>query len=185
MTVKEIIIRALKFAGREDIAEKAEKGFDLETEEEQSLEAMLYCFNAVEDELARFYFPLVFTEQRTAAGKFAFADFTHKPVKILCVSAYGKEIKFEQTATHITCDAPVITVKYEYSPFKKSLSDSCSFDENLVTLKMLAAGSASEYCLINGEMKEAEFWESVYREEIDRVRRKKIADVKFPPRRWV
>lgn len=185
MTVKEIIIRALKFAGREDVAEKAERGEDFESEEEQALETMTYCFNAVEDELARYYFPLVHEENITATeGKFPFTLFAFKPVKILSVSAFGKEVNYDKTATHLIVDAPQIRVKYEYSPSKKSLSDECSFGDGIVSIKMLAAGSASEFSLINGEMKQAEFWESVYREEIDRVRKKQIVKIKLPPRRW-
>lgn len=186
MKVKEIIIRAMKFVGREDVAAKVETDAALETEEAQELETMLYCYNAVEDELARGCLPLVFEEERAKAqGKFEFVYFTFKPVKILSVTAGGKEIKYEQSPSYLSADADLIRVKYEYSPEKKTLSDDCAFGDVKTDVRMLAAGAASEYSLINGEMKQAEFWENEYRRGIELIKRKKLAKAHFPSRRWV
>lgn len=186
MTIKDIILRALKYAGRDGLARSVETNANLTQDESQTVETMRYCVCAVEDELARYYFTLVYEEELTAIqGRYTFTNFKYRPIKILSVSANGKPIDYVQYTAYLTCDAPKISIKYEYAPSSKVLSNDSSFDEKVVSMKLIAAGATSEYFLINGEMKQAEFWESVYREEIDGVRRKKLAKLKFPPRRWL
>lgn len=58
MKVKDIIATALRFVGREEISRKISPvddacDADLTDEEGEVIETMLYCFNSVEDELAR------------------------------------------------------------------------------------------------------------------------------------
>ena len=59
MKVKEILIRAFGFLERSDIVSALSAGEDLEGEIKEAEQTLLYCYNAVENELARFYFPLI------------------------------------------------------------------------------------------------------------------------------
>ena len=145
MKVKDILIRALKYAGREDAADELAKGEVTDCKE--AVETALYCFNAVEDEVARNYFPLVREDSLlNVKGSFAYTQFSRVPKRILSVKDGGGEIKF----THE---------------------------------KLFAAGTASEFCLINGDVSQADYFENVYRSRIDALRIKGLAA--FPPRRWV
>ncbi|MDE6586637.1 MAG: hypothetical protein K2K80_08170 [Clostridia bacterium] len=186
MKVKDIVVRALFFAGRDDVANIVESKGQHTSESTEVLKTMLYCFNAVQDELARNYFSLITVEKMSAtSGIFYFEDFTLNPVRIISVKANGADVRYTLYPKSIVCDARSVEITYEYSPDKLGLDGECAFTENQASIKMLAAGAASEYCLINGEVSQAEALENIYRQEIDKIRRNKLSAVKFPPRRWV
>ncbi|MDE7082476.1 MAG: hypothetical protein K2O89_02075 [Clostridia bacterium] len=199
MKVKDIIATALRFVGREEISRKllspnaAEGENDEETEtspftaeETEVIETLLYCFNSVEDELARSYIPLTTEEVMSSEnGIYAFADFKLRPVKIVSVISDGKSVKYSLTTKSLVCDKAEITVIYGYAPLKKGLDDESEFSSLISSERLVAAGTASEYCLIDGEAKLAETWESVYRGEIDNVQRTRLSGMRLPPRRWV
>jgi len=186
MTVKDIVIRALRFAGREDIAAALAAGQTVTGEAAETVETVLYCFNAVEDELARYYFPLTATEELfSVTGEFAFSEFSNRPVKILSATEYGKEVEYTLLPDRIKCKATLLNVTYEYAPSKKTLDDDSAFDGLTVSEELAAAGTAAEYCIICGAVQAAETWESRYRRDIDRAQKKTAACASIPPRRWV
>ena len=194
MKVKDIIITACRFVGREDIAEQLSylnegidvEDLDLSTEQSEVLETLLYCFNSVEDELARCYIPLETGETLSSEnGVYNFADFSLKPVKIISVKSGGKPVKYSLTALSLITDCTEITVEYGYAPLKKGLFDDSEFSSVFVSDKLVAAGTASEFCLIDGEGQLAQTWESVYRGEIETVQRTRFGKLRLPPRRWV
>ncbi len=186
MKIKEIVIAALNLLGRGDAASAMEKGETLSEEAALVADSLLYCVNAVLDELARYYFPLKFKETiYLNGGKAAFADFTYGPVKILNVTAYGKKIKYTADPQYITAEASQIEVEYEYAPAKKLLDEDCDYSGAGVSARLVAAGAVSEFCIINGEVSAAEYWEGEYRREIDRARAKLRVPLRIPPGRWV
>ena len=191
MKVKDIIITALRFVGREDISEKLkyaddEDELDLTDEESEVVETLLYCFNSVEDELARCYIPLETVEDLSSEnGVYRFADFSLRPIKIISVKSDGKPVKYSVTPLNLITDCANVTVEYGYAPLKKELFDDSEFSSVCVSDKLVAAGTASEFCLIDGEAKLAQSWESVYRSEIDTVQRTRLSGLHLPPRRWV
>lgn len=186
MKVKDIIIRACRFLGRDDIAAALQSGGDLTGETSDAAETLLYCVNAVEDELARYYFPLKTSENiYGVAGRFSFKRFSKRPVKILSVKSGGREISYKQYPEYLECDFQDITVEYCYAPEKKTMSDDSEFDGANVCEKLVAAGTAAEYSLLNGSVQNAELWESMYRQEIDLAQRKVALPLRVPPRRWV
>lgn len=186
MTIKEIAVCAFKMLGRSDIAQTLASGGTLDTESAEKTETLLYCVNAVEDELARYYFPVKLSETLSAAdGKYYFSDFSNRPVKILSVTADGKSVEYKLFAQYVFCAEKKITVEYEYAPPKKQLEDKSAFDGTAVCEKLVAAGAAAEYSLVAGSVQLAELWESRYREEIDLARCKFRTHASVPPRRWV
>lgn len=191
MKVKDIIITALNYVGREDIATEVyyvdnEDDLDLTGEQKEVLKTMMCCFNSVEDELARCYIPLE-TEETLSSGNgvYRFADFSLRPVKIISVKSDGKPVKYSLNALNLITDCAKITVKYGYAPLKKELFDDSEFSAVLASEKLVAAGAAAEFCLIDGEAKLAKTWESVYRNEIETVQRTRLSGLRLPPRRWV
>lgn len=186
MKIKDIVVRALLYSGRDDIAGIVESDGEHTAESADALKTMLYCYNAVEDELARNYFSLVTVEKMSASnGIYYFEDFLRNPVKIISVKSQGREIPYTVLPKSLLCNAANIEVKYEYSPEKGKIDGVCAFTDEQASIKMLAAGAAAEYCLINGEVSQAEALEKTYRQEIDGIRRSAYSSVKFPPRRWV
>ena len=191
MKVKDIIMTALRCIGRDDIVEQLsevdnEDDLDIDYEQSEVLATLLCCFNSVEDELARCYIPLETEEAMSSeSGVYSFADFSLRPVKIISVKSNGKPVKYSLTALSLITDSAEITVKYGYAPLKKGLFDDSAFSSVFANEKLVAAGTASEYCLIDGEAKLAQTWESVYRSEIDKIQRMHFSEIKLPPRRWV
>lgn len=186
MRVKDIIVDALQLVGREDVAAVLKADKTPEGEGAEAVETLVYCFNAVEDELARFYFPLK-TKQTLSSytSKYPFATFSYRPVRILSVQSGGGDADYELFPGYIKTSATQITVEYEYSPPAKKLTDESSYDGYAVGERLVAYGAASEYCLINGEVQSANFFESRYRDEIDKARQKSVSGRHMPPRRWV
>lgn len=186
MRVKDIIIRACLFLGRNDVAAALESGGELTGEIKDTTDTLLYCVNAVEDELARYYFPLKISESfSSTTGKFNFKYFSKRPVKILSVKTGGREAAYKQYPEYLECKVRDIEVEYRYSPEKKELDGDSEFDGVEVCEKLVAAGAAAEYSLLNGSMQSAELWESKYRQEIDAAQRKLTPFLCVPPRRWV
>lgn len=186
MKIKEIVLTALNLLGRADVARAMESGETLSAEAESVADTVLYCVNAVLDELARYYFPLTNRESFClTSGRVAFADFSARPVKLLRVTANGREIKYETAPRYLIADEGKIEVEYEYSPSKKPMDGDCDYDGVEVGARLVAAGAASEFCILNGEAVAAEYWEGEYRREIDRARAKFKKPLKIPPRRWV
>lgn len=189
MTIKEVIIGALRRIGREDIAQDMEDGGEPLGENAEVVSTLLYCVNATEDELARYYFPLKYTQTVTSHDNvFPFSQFHRTPVRILGVKSGGKDIKYgiygNGIDSGISAEAEEIEVTYHYTPQKKELEDDseygCLSDGNITGL-----GAASEYCLLMGETGLAKMWEERYRDAIDRARSKWHWSAHIPPRRWI
>ena len=191
MKVKDISLTALRFVGREDISQELlsvdyAEDADLTDEQSEVVETLLYCFNSVEDELARCYIPLETEENLTSEnGVYDYTEFSLRPVKIISVKSAGKPVKYSLTAQSLITDSAEITVEYGYAPAKKTLNDDSEFSSLGVSERLVAAGTASEFCLIDGEASLAKTWESVYRSEIENVQRTRLSGLHLPPRRWV
>ena len=185
MKVKDIIASALKLLGRADLVSALSSVSNADKEGQELINTLLYCFNAVEDELARHYIPLRAKEEMQSADTlFYFNSFGHNPVSIKRVTADGKKVKFAIFATYMQVDAKEITVEYEYAPERKELSGECDYGAE-VGEYLIALGMAAEYSLINGEAEFASQWESKYRERLDKVQRTLPVCEKIPPRRWI
>lgn len=190
MSIRDILISALRRIGREELANDIEDGGEPTGEGGDVVQTMLYCINATEDELARYYFPLKCTETLISKkdNVFYFSDFSHTPVRVLGVKSGGKDVKFALHPNFITAESSEVEITYSYAPAKKGMHDESEFgdvgDGNITSL-----GASAEYCLICGEAALAEVWETRYREAIDRARsaeeKAQIKRAYVPPRRWI
>lgn len=185
MTIKEIVICAFKLLGREDIVSELE-GEEISAENAEAVQTMLYCVNAVENELARYYFPKRITESLSSEnGEYYFSRFAFRPVKIVSVKAGLCAVSYSRTPYLIKCGSKQIEVEYEYLPEKKELEENSFYNVNELSVELIASGAAAEYCLISGAVQLSKMWESKYRDEVDAARAKSRLAVNIPPRRWV
>lgn len=185
MKVKDVISSALKLVGREELVPFADKPSDSGIDDAaEVIETLLYCFNAVEDELARKYIPLVAREEMFSDGEYYFSGFAHPPVKIKKVFANGKQVKFVLFAKYMSVGSKKITVEYEFAPMRKNIDDESDYGDE-VGEYLLALGVASEYAVINGEATLADIREKKYRSHLDGIQRKLSVCARIPPRRWV
>lgn len=190
MLVSDVIKTALAFLDRQDAADKITAGTYASDEEVSRLvTALLHCFNAVEDELARGYFKLSYEEALPAVnGKMYYTLFSKTPYKILSMKRDGEDAEFREykiCPEYIEAEAGVYIVSYLFSPSKKTLEDSSDFPGYPIGERMLAYGIAAEYCLISGDLEASESWESRYRAEIERFRPREKADGVLPARYWI
>lgn len=186
MQVKSIIISALGLIGRQDLASSLSGG-DASAEQDETVTALLYCFNAVEDEVARCYLPLRRKEELKAKGGiYNYTLFSRPPVRIKRVlSGNGEEAPFKIFPLYMQVNRDSVTVEYEYSPLKKSLSSESDYTDGSAGEYLFACGAAAEYCLLNGEIEAAEAWESRYRTAIDEAQRRALPRGRTPLRSWV
>ncbi|MCD7728851.1 MAG: hypothetical protein LUI60_02935 [Clostridia bacterium] len=182
--VKDVIILALNMLDRADVAE----AMDAETltdEQTEVLNTLLHCFNSVEDELARSYFPVAALQDVSVTdGKFYFTGLDHTPVKIIGVTSGGKRVKYRLTPQYIQTNAANITVEYNFCPDAKDLGGESDYDGICFGGRLMAYGVAAEYCLIRGGIEESQGWESKYSLAIEGARKLSPARRYIPPRRW-
>ena len=186
MTIRDILLSALRRIGRDDIISDMGGGGIPRGEMRDVVDTLLYCINATEDELARYYFPLKCTETlySSADNLFYFSDFSHTPVRIVSVKSGGAEISYELKTNCLAAGAKKIEITYFYTPAKKTLDDASEFGD-MADGDITALGAAAEYSLLCGELSMAETWETRYREAIDRARKTANTGAYVPPRRWI
>lgn len=185
MTIRNILVSALRRIGREDLAADVADEGEPWGEDGEVVKTLLYCINAVEDELARYYFPLKCTETLSSEDNFfEFSAFSHAPVKILSVEHDGKKVEYSASPSGLKANCGQIEVTYFYVPPQKTIEDESDFGD-MGDGELTALGAASEYCLICGEASLAEMWETRYREAIDRARKRQALKAYVPPRRWI
>lgn len=185
MTIKQVLISALRLVGRDDIAYLYEDDSCEDSEDEELVRTLVYCINATENELARYYFPILRTQRLTSEdGFFPFSSFEYTPVRILSVKSAGKLKKFETEADGIRVQAKEIEVAYHSLPGKKSVEDESEYawlgDENITAL-----GAAAEFQLIWGRPESSDAYERRYRDAINRAISKRKNGAVLPPRRWI
>lgn len=185
MKVKDVIVSALKLIGRADLVSALSGLSRADKEGQEVIDTLVYCFNAVEDELARKYIPLTEKEDMVSSDmRYYYNAFLHSPVRIKRVTADGSSVKHEIFARYLSARAKCITVEYEYAPARKELDGESEYGSE-VGEYLFALGIAAEYSVINGEADAAAEWEKKYRERLDGVQRVLPACEKIPPRRWI
>ena len=172
MLVSDVICQALAFLDMEDYLAKLNAGGDDDDEEyNRAIGALVHCYNAVEDELSRGYFPLVCSEQITVSGgKFYYTALSRTPVKIMRLLKNGRTSGFRTEPEYLAAGDGDYIIEYAYCPLEKSLQDSSDYDETTVGARLIAYGVCAEYCLITGAYEASECWEARYVRETERLR---------------
>ena len=111
MEVKDVIASALRLIGRAELVSALSDGSETDAEGQELIQTLLYCFNAVEDELARKYIPLVASEEMSSSkNQFLFSSFKRYPVKIRRVTVDNKKVPFDVLAKYMSVKADKIVV---------------------------------------------------------------------------
>jgi len=181
--IREVLSLAAENLGREDL--KAEID-DLAGDPEGELKSLLRCYRLVENEIALDYFPLKCTETVTLQnGAVEYAVFRHSPVRILRVTAAGRDVPFctDALSLSVETDIPSVTVHYCYVPDAGEWTGDVPFG-GAVSARLLSFGIACEFCLGAGQYSDAAMWEKRYREALQaaNIVRRKLG---MRSRRWV
>lgn len=189
MTVNEVICKALRLVGRDDVANAVSSGDDdeLTAEYARIKRAFLAYYNSVLCELSRGYFPLERQDDVVCReGGFALSALPFKPVKIKKVVYEEKNLPFTLSEGYVrTCASGTVAVVYDYFLDEAAATDEFCYpfpgvDENMITF-----GMAAEYRLVNGEPDEAALWENKYRSEIEALISRGTERRRVPARSWI
>ncbi len=183
--VKDLIQKTMRLVGRADAAE-VYGAAEPDAEHQLLVKNLLYCFNAVADELLRHYFP---TNAKQAVsvteGKFYFSSLSAPPLRLISVTdGNGNAVPYQLFPDHLELSADSVVIDYVALHAAKQENEQSGLDGRMGD-KLIIYGMAAEYCLINGECGLAELWENRYRVELDRSMADLPASARIPPRRWV
>ncbi len=173
MLVKEILSQAAFLLGKEELSrylqgqagetltEEQEKAFQSETD------ALLRCYNIVENEIALDYLPLTAEETVVCStGALPYTSFMRSPVSILSITdEYGNKLPFTVFPEYVRLRAGTAVATYSYSPESKRISDYSDYSAR-VGERTFAYGVACEYCLVSGLYEEALVWDKKYKDAL-------------------
>lgn len=186
MKVKDVICEALRLAGRDDAADAISANNTLTDEVSRLKRACLTYLNAVLDELARGYFPLLATEEvDTEDGVAEFASFSFKPIEIKRVTADGKDVKWHISPDYLHANAQTVTVCYAYTPDALTENDEFFYPDFAVGERLVEYGMVAEFFLVLGDASGSAVWENKYRNEIENLLSHSTVKGRIPPRRWI
>ncbi len=184
ITVKEAILAAAEYAGVKADVEKALSGEDSAVGA-RAAEILLACFQAVENELARDYLPLLAEDEVvTATGVVEYSALSRSPARILCVEdEWGQSQKYKLFPAHLKTKGGKVKVIYAYAPVAKGLEETSDYQTG-VSVQLFAYGMAAEYFLATGETEAASAWEQKYKDAVRAAYRVQPCK-RLRSRRWV
>lgn len=182
MTVKEVILLAAEELG---MGEKVSAFLEGEsTDGEKATDALLRCFNLVENEVALDYLPLTCEEEiETATGTVRFDELSQSAVRILRASdGNGNKLPCKLFPEWLKTAAGRVNIAYTYAPKKKAIGDNSDYVLQ-ASPRLFAYGIASEYCLACGLFEEAAVWDKKYKDALAAAYRSKPSRI-IRSRRW-
>ena len=183
MTVKDCILAAGAELGIKEGLEAYFNGSSQDKETEA--EALLRCFNLVENELALDYLPLTAEENvATETGSVFYSDLKRAAVRILKVcDKWGNEVEFKLYPEYLKTQPGEWKIHYSYTPVEKSMNGQSDF-LLYASVRLFAYGMAAEYSLAAGLFEEAAVWDKKYKDAIAATYRS-YGSKHIRPRRWV
>ncbi|MBQ8296095.1 MAG: hypothetical protein IJX87_06685 [Clostridia bacterium] len=191
MTVKDVVALAAKELGTYEELESFLAGDTGEATEggtgdaKAQVNLLVDCFNLVENELALDYLPLFAEDEiKSNTGTIEFSALKRAAVRIVRVTdQWGNGVKFRLFPSYLKTQPGTVSVRYTYTPEKKSLEDESDYRLH-VSERMFAYGIAAEYSLAMGRFEEAAIWDKKYKDSIEAAYRAQPCE-RIRSRRWV
>ncbi len=173
MTVREIAEETAVLLGRMDLFAYlgGNAAPDNAAELEKETEILVRCVNIVLNEIANEYVPLKKqAEAVTDNGIVRYEDFNDVLLDIVEITDdYGNKIKYKLYPDYLKTKPGTVFIEYTYLPDKKKLDDDIGYKNTRVSGRIVAYGTAGEYCLINGNYEEAYMWDKRYKDSLTYV----------------
>ena len=165
MTVKEILLAAATELNVLDEVEGYLSGTS--TEGEAQANALLRCFNLVENEVALDYLPLLAEdEMETETGTIYYAKLSREAARVVGVwDEWGNAVPFTLFPDYLKTQPNKVRVRYTYLPREKTFKDKSDFTLQ-ASVRLFAYGVAAEYALASGLFEEAAVWDQKYKDAI-------------------
>lgn len=184
MQVKDILLLAAEFTGRQDLADHfAGKSTENTAEAEREADTLLRCYNIAENEIALDYLPIRRTQEFASEGCIAYTAFEETPVEIISAKdGRGDPLAFTAGLDGVRVRAGQVCVTYAVRPRVKGLYDAPQLNEK-GSVRLLALGTACEYALMSGMFEAAALLDKRYRDALACACRARNGRMR--PRRWV
>ena len=156
MTVKEILILCSSLLDNSDIENYLNSlECNDETTAKNDCDLLLRCYNLITDEISREYYLLTTTENFTPIdGVISYEQFTFNPVLIKKVKKIdGSEVNHKIHPVKIFANESV-KVEYAYACPERTIDEVSDYSFTKISKRILAYGTACEYCLIKGMFEE-------------------------------
>jgi uncharacterized membrane protein len=165
MTVKEVVLAAAEMVGVGDAVKIYLDGDKSQGGKE--CEALLRCFNFIQNELALDYFPLVAEDVvSNPTGRIKYVQLSKAAVRILSVKdETERSVQYKLFPSFLESQVGDLTVRYTYTPSEKTVSGDVEASM-VVSLRLIAYGVAAEYCFSVGLYEEGEAWNKKYKDAL-------------------
>lgn len=183
MKVKDIIIKACDFVGKDDLASALLAGTELSDEVIALQDKMVKCFNLIREEIASEYQPILQVENFVVKNfKLELNSFSNDVLEIYSIKdRYGRNVHYKIFDGYIfVCGKEVEVI---YSTPAKQLTIDDDFTSSLPE-RIFAYGVAREYYFINNLYEDANIWEERFKGSLQIMLRRK-SEVKVPRRSWI
>ncbi len=181
MTMKNAVYYAAMLLQLDDTLSAIERG-----ELDDEALRLIRCANLVVAEIGTEYYPLKaeVTLSTTNNGEISYADFPSRPIEIYRVeSESGASVSFACLSDRIVLPKKgKYRFTYSLEPPLLDLDESIPFPTK-ITARIVAYGTACEYCLISGMTDEALTWDKRYKDAVREAIYPK-AEKRVKRRRW-
>jgi len=195
--IKEIIEHAATFLQMEELHDEIIKGNAVtaggqagvtgKPHLDGTLRQLVTCANLVITEVASYYLPLRArqTIKTTARGVITFVRFRNRRiVDIIRVTRDGSNVRYERKADRIILPAAgAYEIEYTFLPDALRLENRQPFSHK-IDARILALGTACEYCIISSMLDEAAMWDKRYRDAVVAAAMPR-REVRLPRRRFL
>ncbi len=189
MSTKQVLELTATFLGKEELLNCSYftgTSDDMTDEQEKELDMLLRCLNLVVSDISTEYLPIYREKDITFTdGIMMLSDIDTDLFQIVSLKDhYGNNIRFRIFDSHISANANYAHITY--TVFAKNCTLSGDIDEFSVKIpdRVLAYGTAMEYCFISSLFDDAQIWESRYKSSLLTLSSKKHSVV-MPKRRWM
>lgn len=154
--------------------------------ERLDLQQLIRCANLIVKEVACDFIPLTFRQIiKTESGTIPYTKFEKPLLSIKSIKDLnGETVTAYTMPNYLAIEEGTFAVTYNYIPSDKEFFEDIDFKGDKASDRIFAYGTASEYCLINGDYDNALYWERRYKDALY-VHIGKDTKVIMPKRRWI
>lgn len=183
MKVKDVILKACDFIGKDDLSLVLSSSAQLSDEQQVLSDNLVKYFNLVRQEIANEFQPIMQAERFTVKNfKLSFSDFSKSVQEIYAVKdKFGRNVNYKIFEDYIFVCGKDVEVIYSSAPEELSLEGELS--SNLPE-RIFAYGVAREYYFIHNLYEDANIWEGRFKGALEIMLRRK-SEIRIPQRRWI
>lgn len=182
MKVKDVIVKACDFIGKDELASNLITGAEVPEENLALQQKLVKCFNLIREEIASEYQPILHVEKFIVKNfKLELSSFENEVVEIYSIKdRFGRNVHYKIFDGYIfVCGKDVEVI---YSTIAQELEINDEFSSNLPE-RIFAYGVAREYFFLSGLYEDANIWEERFKGALQIMLRRK-SEVKVPRRSW-